>query len=154
MTQRNLELIFDIGPCIWLLQEWSNFLLVWYLRLEFCGVYSKRSSVMSVNHSQNKYFLQMFKILSLKGFLKIAVDIWTNYSAVCTPGELCFSLYWWLELIFFLTVPWSMQDLSCPTRNRTPVICSGNTRVFTTGPPGKSLVLIFWWNYYRGNILK
>jgi hypothetical protein len=44
------------------------FWLAWYLRLEFCGLYNKRSSVMNVNHSQKKYILLMHKILGKKGF--------------------------------------------------------------------------------------
>lgn len=70
MTLCNPELVFDIGPYRWLLLEWSDFLLAWYLKLEFCGAYSKRSSVMNVKHSQNKYLLQMFKIQRQEGIFE------------------------------------------------------------------------------------
>ena len=64
----------------------------------------------------------------------------------------------YVQISLFLAAPHSMQDLSFPSRDRTCVPCSRST-VLTTGPPGKSSILMFFkarsgiWNKAQVKIL-
>ena len=51
------------------------------------------------------------------------------------------SSFYLAAIFFFLATRYGMQDLSSPTRDQTHALSSEST-VLTTGPPGKSLVVI------------
>jgi hypothetical protein len=63
-----------------------RFLPCTIFRFEFCVMYNKGSTIKNKRLS-NTGFLQTFKVLAEKGFLKTAFDIWTNYLALYTSGE-------------------------------------------------------------------
>lgn len=89
MSLSSPELMVNIILCRWLLLKWSGYQPNGNSNLFLCYVRSLRSWGTSVMHSlmffQNKYLLQMFSKRSRKDFWKIANDVWTNYSMVCTP---------------------------------------------------------------------